>query len=381
MRSAGVSDETIAARRADALALYLDRLEAALRERPPVLKPGVLALLDALENVPGLVLALLTGNVERGARLKLSYAGIWHRFRFGVWGDDGSCRDALGPVALTRAGPATGLTFAGSECVVVGDSRHDVACGLSLGARAWPSARGAPRCPRLPPRERTHSSRTSPIRRRPWRRSLADSSRSLGLMLPALAAVVVLSAGPLVAFDAPRRLSPCGSALRPRGADAAPAVVHGRHRARRGMSSRSSAGLRTRRRRSGTSRPPRTPRRPSGPKASRPTTSTGDSSRRSRARRTRSCRRSSRRSLFHAGPRRGRDGREAGGRPRGPAHRLASAHRHSGHRVVRHRAFPRRLGLRRGRRPSATETAWSCPQTCRGSRAISLRRRCRGKSS
>lgn len=136
MRLAGVPDETIAARRADALALYLDRLEAALRERPPVLKPGVLSLLDALENVPGLVLALLTGNVERGARLKLSHAGIWHRFRFGVWGDDGSCRDDLGPVALTRARPATGLTFAGSECVVVGDSRHDVACGLSFGARA-----------------------------------------------------------------------------------------------------------------------------------------------------------------------------------------------------------------------------------------------------
>ena len=34
MRAAGVADETIAARRADALALYLDRLEAALDERP-----------------------------------------------------------------------------------------------------------------------------------------------------------------------------------------------------------------------------------------------------------------------------------------------------------------------------------------------------------
>jgi phosphoglycolate phosphatase len=135
MRAAGVADATIAARRAEALARYLDRLEAALRERPPVLKPGVLALLDALEKVPGLVLALLTGNVERGARLKLSFAGIWHRFTFGVWGDDASRREDLGPVALTRARPATGIAFAGSECVVVGDSRHDVACGLSFGAR------------------------------------------------------------------------------------------------------------------------------------------------------------------------------------------------------------------------------------------------------
>ena len=136
MRAAGVADATITARRADALALYLDRLERALNERPPVLKPGVLALLDALENVPGLVLALLTGNLERGARLKLGFAGIWHRFTFGVWGDDATCREELGPVALRRARPATGMAFAGPECVVVGDSRHDVACGLAFGARA-----------------------------------------------------------------------------------------------------------------------------------------------------------------------------------------------------------------------------------------------------
>ena len=149
MRAAGVAEETIAARRADALALYLDRLEAALHERPPVLKPGVPALLDALERVPGLVLALLTGNVERGARLKLSFAGIWHRFRFGVWGDDAPCRDELGPVALARARPATGLTFAGSECVIVGDSRHDVACGLSFGARAVAVGTGRTALPAL----------------------------------------------------------------------------------------------------------------------------------------------------------------------------------------------------------------------------------------
>ena len=142
MRAAGVPEETITARRAAALALYLDRLEAALHERAPVLKPGVEALLDALENVPGLVSALLTGNLERGARLKLSFAGIWHRFAFGVWGDDAPCREELGLVALERARPATGLAFEGRECVVVGDSRHDVACGLAFGARAVAVATG-----------------------------------------------------------------------------------------------------------------------------------------------------------------------------------------------------------------------------------------------
>jgi phosphoglycolate phosphatase-like HAD superfamily hydrolase len=149
MRAAGVPEARIAALRAAALALYLDRLDAVLREHAPVLKPGVMALLDALENVPGLVCALLTGNLERGARLKLSSAGIWHRFAFGVWGDDASCREELGLVALERAQPATGLVFAGTECVVVGDSRHDVACGLAFGARAVAVATGRTALPVL----------------------------------------------------------------------------------------------------------------------------------------------------------------------------------------------------------------------------------------
>ena len=135
MRAAGVPDDRISVGLGDAMTLYLDRLEAALAEKAPVLKPGVPALLDALEKIPGLVPALLTGNVERGARAKLSAAGLWHRFAFGVWGDDAPCREELGPVALERAGPATGLAFTGPECVVVGDSRHDVACGLAFGAR------------------------------------------------------------------------------------------------------------------------------------------------------------------------------------------------------------------------------------------------------
>src|SRR5512141_470449 len=62
-------------------------------------------------------------------------------------------------------------------------------------------APGAPRCLRLPPPERTRFSRTSPTRLGPWRRSLADGRRSLGLILPVLAAAATASfaAGPRAA--------------------------------------------------------------------------------------------------------------------------------------------------------------------------------------
>ncbi len=142
MRGAGIDEQTIERRRGEALRVYLDRLEKAYESHRPVLKPGVEELLSRLAAEEAAVLALLTGNLERGARIKLTAAGIWHHFTFGVWGDDAPRREELGAVALQRARRATGRTFSGPECVVVGDSVHDVACGLALGARVVAVATG-----------------------------------------------------------------------------------------------------------------------------------------------------------------------------------------------------------------------------------------------
>ena len=129
-------------RRGEALRLYLDRLEEALAREKPLLKPGVGPLLQDISGSAGAVSALLTGNVERGARIKLQAAGLWHHFAFGVWGDEASRREELGPVALARAESLLGRKFEGPECVVVGDSRQDVACGLAFGARVVAVATG-----------------------------------------------------------------------------------------------------------------------------------------------------------------------------------------------------------------------------------------------
>ncbi len=142
MREAGVAEAAIAERLPWALDLYLDRLEAALAVERPHLKPRVPELLDRLAVAPTAVLALLTGNVKRGARIKLSAAGLWHYFRFGVYGDEAARREDLGAVALARARETTGLDVAGRDCVVVGDSRHDVACGKAIGARTVAVATG-----------------------------------------------------------------------------------------------------------------------------------------------------------------------------------------------------------------------------------------------
>jgi len=142
MRGAGVSEEAVAEGLPRALALYLDRLEAALAVERPRTKPRVPELLERIAGNPSAVTALLTGNVERGARIKLSAAGLWHRFRFGAFGDEASRREELGPVALSRARAATGIAFEGPDCVVVGDAPQDVACGHALGARVVAVATG-----------------------------------------------------------------------------------------------------------------------------------------------------------------------------------------------------------------------------------------------
>ncbi|HVO49607.1 MAG TPA: HAD family hydrolase [Thermoanaerobaculia bacterium] len=138
---AGVPEETVLSRRAEALEIYLDRLEEALALERPVLKPGVAAVLEGVARSAGAVPALLTGNVERGARIKLSAVGLWHLFAFGAFGDEAPRREELGPIALAKA-RRLGFPFEGSDCVVVGDAPQDVACALALGARIVAVATG-----------------------------------------------------------------------------------------------------------------------------------------------------------------------------------------------------------------------------------------------
>jgi phosphoglycolate phosphatase-like HAD superfamily hydrolase len=142
MAAAGIAEAVVTRDRARAIERYVSRLEEVLPHERPTLKPGVVALLDALEAREGAVKALLTGNVERGARAKLSAAGIWHRFRFGAWGDERPLRTELGPVALARARQVTGIPFAPADTTVVGDALSDVACGRALGARVVAVATG-----------------------------------------------------------------------------------------------------------------------------------------------------------------------------------------------------------------------------------------------
>ncbi len=96
-----------------------------------------------------MTLGLLTGNLERGARLKLAPPDYNRYFPFGAFGSDSADRYTLPPVAVERALAHTGRRFSGKSIVIVGDSVHDVACGRDLGVRSVAVATGITSVERL----------------------------------------------------------------------------------------------------------------------------------------------------------------------------------------------------------------------------------------
>jgi len=142
MRAAGVPDDEVRAGMPRMRRAYLDRLEAALDRERMCLLPGVEALLARLAADPGVAVGLLTGNWERGARIKLGRFGLGRHFPFGAFGDDGIDRAELPPVALERAEAATGRRFRAEEVLIVGDSIEDVRCASAHGVRCLAVATG-----------------------------------------------------------------------------------------------------------------------------------------------------------------------------------------------------------------------------------------------
>jgi phosphoglycolate phosphatase len=133
MTAAGVPEEVVRARLPAIRDAYLDRLARRLEAGQVRILPGVVELLTTLAERDDVVLALLTGNWERGAGIKLGSVGLSRYFAFGSYGDDQTDRRALPPVAWERAAAHCGRTFCAEETWIVGDSLLDVECAQAHG--------------------------------------------------------------------------------------------------------------------------------------------------------------------------------------------------------------------------------------------------------
>lgn len=114
---------------------YVAALPRELNNPEARVLPGVHELLAAARAHGGIAQGLVTGNMRRGAELKLSHHGLWGYFGFGAFADDSEHRNDLGPHAVRRALEQHGVNFAADDVWVIGDTPHDIACGKAIGAR------------------------------------------------------------------------------------------------------------------------------------------------------------------------------------------------------------------------------------------------------
>jgi phosphoglycolate phosphatase-like HAD superfamily hydrolase len=128
---------------------FSDFLEAYLSELPGQLAintinvlPGVKKILEEGNQKKGIHQGLLTGNVQRGAQIKLGHQDLWKYFKMGAFCDDSEYRNDLVPYGMMRAMEHFHIAFKPSEVWIIGDTPHDIACAKVVGANVIAVATG-----------------------------------------------------------------------------------------------------------------------------------------------------------------------------------------------------------------------------------------------
>jgi phosphoglycolate phosphatase len=128
-----IGREGTAEERARAIAGYLRHLPDTVAESEGyTVMPGIEPLLDRMIDA-GVLLGLVTGNVEAAAHVKLSRANLNRFFSFGGYGSDSADRTAVTEAALRRAELVSGGALGDGACLAVGDTPRDIKAGHGAG--------------------------------------------------------------------------------------------------------------------------------------------------------------------------------------------------------------------------------------------------------
>ncbi len=115
---------------------YSTLLEATLESAHITICPGAREFLAAARSTATPpIIGLLTGNIRRGAEIKLRAAGLWDEFALGGFADDHEQRSGIAAAAKRRGEEMAGRQLDGSEVLVIGDTPHDIHCARAIGAR------------------------------------------------------------------------------------------------------------------------------------------------------------------------------------------------------------------------------------------------------
>jgi phosphoglycolate phosphatase len=128
--------------RARAIAGYLRHLPDAVAESEGYrVMPGIEPLLDRLID-DGVLLGLVTGNIEAAAHVKLARGGLNRFFSFGGYGSDSADRTEVTEAAVRRAELVSGGSLRDGACFAVGDTPRDVKAGHGAGIKVVGVATG-----------------------------------------------------------------------------------------------------------------------------------------------------------------------------------------------------------------------------------------------
>lgn len=143
------TDEAVNALAAALICGYEDA-RTELRERGRALS-GARDTLEKLAAVETVFQTVLTGNLRAVARIKLEVFDLDGFFDLaaGAYGNDHHERAELVTIAQKRAGERTGTEFGTANTVLIGDTPHDVAAGLTAGVPTIGVATGKTSLPEL----------------------------------------------------------------------------------------------------------------------------------------------------------------------------------------------------------------------------------------
>lgn len=145
LRGAGITREHINSRRDELLRCYMDEMKRATGSGLQILEamPGAREVLARIAEHPRYRSALLTGNIEPAAKLKVEITGLAEFFQLpGAFGDESFDRRDLPAIAAQRINEHLGADLRPGQFIVVGDTPNDIACARHFGARVVAVATG-----------------------------------------------------------------------------------------------------------------------------------------------------------------------------------------------------------------------------------------------